>query len=1628
MIENIYNNPYKIIYKVKNNNRRDTYYVFIFVGNVPNEIKKILNKIKYLLINELNKNLSRTEMKKMENYYGKFWYKYFYNIENIKQNLFDKKEKYEEKIVKKLEPILRYKIKEDDEKILNDYKIKKGGELEEDEEDEEKEIIEKEIEEKEPIEEKKLTQIDVQEEIDVEEMYKLYEEEIDKKKLKDENRTLKDIFTEEELDQKMETIKEIKITYNQELSKIYEKYYIFKNYIYNDDTIEIIKNKITDSIKTLDIFSKVEKHESYIIPQRIYLWINYTIEENTKLKKMKVSLGFYYTIKNSILEIDNEPLELHNYENLSTNFVILKENLIKKRIKFNNKYQLILKDYDNYITNNEIFMIDIYNEIGLNYNNITEKINNIFDTYIKIYFPLISRQEFYNIIDYVNEKNQIPEIESMNNYYNSIKNEILLYNEIMETVNKIKLEHKKYDKLFDKINITHIFVYTNPLTYKYNFTNLEISQIDLFRIFDNFTINDEYIGIIYRTGVDVFYKTSKKYYKEEENKDEIIKALNIQIKGLTIKIINKQFNKVLNVNIYNTGKIEYKMQWKEEEKMSIEYVKETYNIINKLIEKINREAKIFNLNLLKEENFYYNFINIIQKTNLEKYKKQINHNDLSEFARLFFPYITVNIDPKKRKKKIESEEKIGKYGTYLRYKRISNYFDKSKIDNKILHYLKNYDISLNDIAEQISKQFNIIKEKAIEFTKNIKLKYKNIKTKKKLKTLSQIISDKMPGIGIDIQGKQINNYKIRITGIHDITEMNNIIKFIKIVIYLYSEIYIKKNKKYKYIKEKLKKINDIARRKNKVVDFIIERGKKKIKSKIELDPDRLGYKSNKTDNNWSRKCQNSGKRNRQPDLFNIDNIQELENFGYKNINGKYKKEIIHKNKKLILQAFKLKNKQNENIYYSCNLEINNEYIHIGFLSKKYNDMCLPCCFKKNQFDSKKKNEFNEKCLIDDVVEEQHFKKSKFDKLYIMQSSKKLETGRIAILPHILDKFFNQNNKFLLKYHYLINSENGYYFLFGNGYIRNSLLYSIILAADDIDNIYDKIEKKLKTDEKYFIYITNGNVKIKYKTIENFMNYIKNDNIDEEIIKDLIEYPGIIRDDGINLITFKENIETEKQVEDYVVECNSEFNMIKDFIFVLKNNKTYYPIINIIKNNKRIEIKKIFNFKEDVIINLKNYYNLRCKKMAIIEKKQIEYEKINVKYQYVDEFYKLKYYITENEVIIPTINIKLNPNIKIIKDYKKYIKNAEKTIDELKKYNIELIGLIYEKNNVTYIKLNNELKIPIKLENKENFKKYKLEKDEEISKKIVKETIKNKVNIIKKKEENYNLLKYEFSNYINNIKREYKYVLENVINKNENDLYKVVKKIIKEIIEKTNKVSMFEIRNYRDLCNIKGKHICDNQCIIKNNKCKFNMYNKWEEEFINKIVFELKYIELRRNEILKMNNNFVSDIINKKIFKENENEIIVITNELKYGEYEEEIKKDEITNIVINNKNVQEILKDKQLTRAISNGIYYINNEYDENNNLGYYNKIQDIFINIINSNIIDYLKKIDINKAYKFVRGLLNEDEKITIIEKIYNIGIDIYDEKMNKIRQSQMKTKNMIELMRVNNDIKFIYNIKNIK
>ena len=150
-----------------------------------------------------------------------------------------------------------------------------------------------------------------------------------------------------------------------------------------------------------------------------------------------------------------------------------------------------------------------------------------------------------------------------------------------------------------------------------------------------------------------------------------------------------------------------------------------------------------------------------------------------------------------------------------------------------------------------------------------KLHPKLKKSRKNLKKLEGLPKYKPPGIDIAIQGKSVDSYKIRISGARNKEQLYNIKTFIYVLLHLYIETYILNKKNRQIIKDKLEKLTYIAKRRSKV-DHLVNYTKevKVIKEMTNFDKQRLGFKPEKGQNQWTRSCQNSG-NDKKEDHSNI---------------------------------------------------------------------------------------------------------------------------------------------------------------------------------------------------------------------------------------------------------------------------------------------------------------------------------------------------------------------------------------------------------------------------------------------------------------------------------------------------------------------------------------------------------------------------------------------------------------------------------------------------------------------------------------------------------------------------------------------------------------------------------------
>lgn len=1532
------NDPVKIIWKYRNNQRWIQYNIYIFVGDVPKEINDILLKIKDLSFYDTLIHVTRDEYKQMEKFYGEKWYTKFFNtyhlnvtILNIKDIAVQKTEilgkygddwfkkhierfqlisnkfiysygmlvkaeftrkntkrghrhmSYEEdsdvdytttgkldikKIFGKNDEHTNKILYSDDFVIPNkaspwedstDYDEKVGGGEDEDYDDE----MEQQIEDNE-FEQDIISDDFVEEESDDENIDKIYEEirngnesDVVDENLDKTTQLLKKAFHDENIidEQKEKLIpfdqsKDTSI-YEEQLRNVYNKIYVTSQLLLKDDTIKKIKEKICCSIRNNDKFGK----NTFVIPSRQYLWSQYIMNDKVE----KVMIGQKWMKRNELLNIDVEPNNTFRiYEELKDQLKTLRDDLKRNtnKIRLEDDQHNILNDYEDFITNNELYMIDLYNELGLEYNPNVDKLRNLQDVYLKIYFPRI-KDDIKQIIDFLNDEKKL-EVDRVNSVFNTINNDVIMENEITNIIENTK-RNENFSTIFQENYIIQCAIHVDLRT------STPGQKLNLYRIFNEFETSEKYPFIQFQSSEgQIVYKFNeneiKKYSNSSDDGSEtVMKWLENAPYGISFKVKTNDSNgitKFTPIRLSDTGRIEYKTQWKEEEHATNDDIKKTYKHVEGLIEKINNQRIKTKIIIPEESEYKFAFVSTIQKFDLPD-KFIINHNDLSDFARNFYPYVAVVIDPKKRQAKIRKENDKSKFGTYLRYKRISKYENQTKIEQRIVYFIRNYDFTEEQLANQISKQFNITYEHALDSYKKLRLKYPNIrKSRKTLKTMDNIPKYKPPGIGIDIQGRQREKYKIRISGARDNIQLERIRIFINILIYLYVDTYLYKKKDRQYLKDKLNSLTHIAKRIGKV-DTIVDYSKEvnNVKEMAKMDKMRIGFKPEKGQNQWTRSCQNSGNKRRQPKLYQSDNMSELLKRGYhmNKRTGQFEKKVLvkerGKKKEITLSTIKLSEYDEDNnltgneVHYACEPELNGEYFYVGFLTKSPNPngQCMPCCFKKNQMDTtnKKKREFFENCLgrktTDIVLSETQ--KIYGDKLYILQDTNKIPENRTGFLPKYLDVFFNTllNLSHKIKHHYLLKSDTGYYFKHGISQENHPFLNSIATVFNtSVEEIRERLVSVLEKDKKLQIFtsLNNGDIKTQFNNITSYIDFIKtHENLDYDIISNLISLPNVMTTNGVNIVLFlkhniviRKTLEKEKVREDFVIRCQYDELAIdlrnnRDVIFLIQEEKNFYPIVFIKKHNendKTFESNFVFKYdktQKNIVNHVHDFYYKNCSKAftddLIFKNKPFTARKMKtildnfnkdefrVNHQFIDSRNKCRYLILKNNMIIPTRPSGSIYDIGFVNSYEKYLMPFQDMLDMIDKFtknisDIKLVpvGVYYDvmendKLNIQAIMLSSKDIIPVlpSLINISDIKKlnFSYEKrsiedklDIEItslySQKLnANKTIKidERVTAIGKElyeTESLQIFRLEFSNYLNKPENQYlKTKIKNIVN-------------------------------------------------------------------------------------------------------------------------------------------------------------------------------------------------------------------------------------------------------------------------
>ena len=574
--------------------------------------------------------------------------------------------------------------------------------------------------------------------------------------------------------------------------------------IYPDDTNLMIMNKLSLKIET------------NILTDEICAFVNnYDI------------IGFNYEKDIDISKIFNKKLKTINKSSLKDfldlNFVDQLDN--KRSIFKNNKlHELFENNFP--INENIIYYFTLKELLELN-----NDINNKFlYSVIYKYFPNIIKNYIEN---YESKEN----IDKRKSYYDNI-NELINYNDGLMNILNNNTNYLKDD--IDKKDVDDVTenIYINKLL-KYNFNNEE-NRINIINLFSDFELNNKYVFI--KLILEDYENTFYKIYKPE---------LKLKLSDNTCIIDKDICNKLIsdykdNINTpLNVGYIPSFIQPKNclIIKSYLKNIKLFYSFILYIDGDIDITINnYYNINIdddiinkvIKESKILINKINTFRIYSINKIPNNISNN--SNNIHFINSEILFSMDNfvNKKQQNIYSAENIINYlsnfNTHIRIMKEKMDFNLDK-DDIIVHYKKvnNYenvdviqsiittlnnpenDLTSDQLIELISKNTSLsIEQAGKEYQKWLDNNSSNMGNKK------YSLQTKETGSEIIIN-KYLNKYiKFQIYNVHSYDELNRIVKFIKIFMYLYS-LFIsdKLNKSLKPLftkisKLKLKNINKLS--------------------------------------------------------------------------------------------------------------------------------------------------------------------------------------------------------------------------------------------------------------------------------------------------------------------------------------------------------------------------------------------------------------------------------------------------------------------------------------------------------------------------------------------------------------------------------------------------------------------------------------------------------------------------------------------------------------------------------------------------------------------------------------------------------------------------------------------------
>lgn len=1194
--------PYKVIHRYRNSAGRTAYHLYVFVGHLPPSLMKTLEQIRTLNLIDALTVIPEEDTARLVEAYGEHWYQSFYNWRHILASLRRLTEDpqlrqviqstYGEQWLEDIHRAFQSQtvsydslVRRTKERSMLQKLVQSGYQARADEETDygqrEHETIPRFEQQGGEEEDEDLTP------------------EVDDPEL-DEEPDFDDAIATLEANSKTvsETIREIKSQTGHRrdaplpwpstedrytdviLENVWEKLYVTRQRIYEDDSITRVRDKICAGFLNDPAFAD----PCYLIPGYQHLWTEYLHGDQVRA----VTVGYKWINRNSLLKMDYvPPQDLSQFMHLTGKLEGLADLLRRgARVRMDNDSALLVHDYMPYMLFRELYLVDLYHELGNGFNPTPTEAKSLGDVYLRLYFPYVSASEYRTVLGFLQGGTEASVIEKrkLQLIYRTCDRDLLLENEVTDTVQDVQLED--YTAFTDPNHLTQAAIRSYVLP--------GYQKLDLFRVFDNFRLSETYPYIHYLSNSGPSRSKIHSPTAAESGAKLYAKWLEGSSYGINLKIrVDRETAghvKYMTVNIIETGRLDYKIQWRENEGATLESALESRQYVYSLIDKINQENEEYGIRLYrpKREGFSYSFINSIMRFHLPSGAK-IDHNCMSDFCRYLYPYVSLVIEPRKNYVAKGEERSGGKYGSYLDYKRISGYDITQTIEARIVYYLKNYEHNETALTGILAKEFNITEGQAFDSIVAVRTRYPRLRhTRKVLRRLDEPINYRTPGINLSIQGKNRENYKFRVSGAKNAFQMRQIVTFLQCLLYLYIQVYVYRKPRYTKILDRLESLTHIARRLTMVYDLVdTDPGGKTVRQMALVDADRLRYSTEGGVDGWSRRCQNSGddKRRRPRQYLSTEQLEEegyVWQEGWEGIPyGHWAKEYTVDGQVVTSRAVALPITPggDDYVYYACNPDENGRHMHTGFLSNP-NGLPLPCCFIIDPLtgnNTRKRQQYLRNAGAGHLIPEAPARSSA-ESLYILQESKRVPAGRLAFLPQSLDILLNTipGHQITLENHTLRRTE-GYYLKYGPPGEDRHYLHAVAAATEtSVEEIIERACAVLEEDEgPIYTSLDSGRLRLAYGPVEEFIHYLRHSqDPPPEVWTGLLAIPGVVTEDGVRMIVYRRHTETvyhelerDETRRVYSLECmeSEDLDVYQDpvdIVICLWEHQRFYPVFQV----------------------------------------------------------------------------------------------------------------------------------------------------------------------------------------------------------------------------------------------------------------------------------------------------------------------------------------------------------------------------------------------------------------------------------------------------------------------------------